>query len=348
MQEPPKASGPSHELDRKLRPVAKWTAPLVGVRDIPKGQGVGYSHTWLAPRDSLRITADSILAGLYRDAPRVSQGRERDQGRGGELVDRGAVGPVDVHPVQRRGQAGDLELPARARRLVARVRPPLHHRGHLLDVPADISLANAIARAHGYWLDDWASYAGKDAVADQVRVLLVGQDPYPTPGHAHGLCFSVQPTVRPLPFSLRNVYRELREDVGCRIPNNGCLEPWARQGVLMLNTVLTVRAHKANSHHGRGWERFTERMIELVAAKQTPVVFVLWGGQAQKKRVFITQSHHAVVACAHPSPLSVRKFFGCRCFSHINRNLADSLHRVGVEVHVGNHHDVPPTHAFDG
>jgi uracil-DNA glycosylase len=157
----------------------------------------------------------------------------------------------------------------------------------------------------------------------QVRVLLVGQDPYPTPGHAHGLCFSVQPTVRPLPFSLRNVYRELHDDVGCRVPNNGYLESWARQGVLMLNTVLTVLARQPNSHRGRGWERFTDRIIELVAAKKTRVVFVLWGREAQKKRLLITQSHHTVIATAHPSPLSVRKFFGCRCFSHINRNLAD-------------------------
>jgi uracil-DNA glycosylase len=123
---------------------------------------------------------------------------------------------------------------------------------------------------------------------------------------------------------LRNIYRELQEDVGCQIPNNGYLEPWARQGVFMLNTVLTVRAHKANSHQGRGWERFTDRIIELVAAKQRRVVFVLWGREAQKKRSLITRSHHAVVTCAHPSPLSVRMFFGCRCFSHINRNLADA------------------------
>jgi uracil-DNA glycosylase len=159
---------------------------------------------------------------------------------------------------------------------------------------------------------------------DRVRVLLVGQDPYPTPGHAHGLCFSVQPTVRPLPFSLRNIYRELHDDLGCRIPNNGYLEPWVRQGILMLNTVLTVRAHQAHSHQGRGWERFTDRIIELVAAKQTRVVFVLWGREAQKKRTLITQSHHTVIATAHPSPLSVRKFYGCRCFSHINRDLADA------------------------
>lgn len=159
---------------------------------------------------------------------------------------------------------------------------------------------------------------------DSVRVLLVGQDPYPTPGHAHGLCFSVQPTVRPLPQSLRNVYRELHDDVGCRIPNNGCLEPWARQGVLLLNTVLTVRAGQANSHQGRGWESFTDRIIELVAAKQRRVVFVLWGRQAQKKRSLITQSHHTVVATAHPSPLSVRKFYGCRCFSQVNRDLVEA------------------------
>ena len=159
---------------------------------------------------------------------------------------------------------------------------------------------------------------------DQVRVLLLGQDPYPTPGYAHGLCFSVRSTVRSLPFSLRNVYRELHDDLGCRIPNNGHLEPWARQGVLMLNTVLTVRAHEANSHQGRGWEQFTDRMIELVAAKPMPVVFVLWGRKAQNKLPLITQSHHAVVACAHPSPLSVRKFYGCRCFSQINRNLLDA------------------------
>ena len=159
---------------------------------------------------------------------------------------------------------------------------------------------------------------------DQVRVLLIGQDPYPTPGHAHGLCFSVQPTVQPLPPSLRNVYRELRDDIGCRISNNGYLEPWARQGVLMLNTILTVRARQAHSHHGRGWERFTDRIIELVAAKRTRVVFVLWGREAQKKRTLITQSHHTVIATAHPSPLSARKFFGCRCFSHINRDLADA------------------------
>jgi len=156
---------------------------------------------------------------------------------------------------------------------------------------------------------------------ERIRVLLVGQDPYPTPGHAHGLCFSVQSTIRPLPLSLRNVFRELYDDAGCQIPNNGCLESWARQGVLLLNTVLTVRAYKSNSHQGHGWEQFTDRIIELVAAKETRVVFVLWGREAQKKQKLITQPYHTVVECAHPSPLSARKFFGCRCFSQINRAL---------------------------
>jgi len=156
-----------------------------------------------------------------------------------------------------------------------------------------------------------------------VKVLLLGQDPYPTPGHAHGLCFSVQPDVRPLPMSLRNVYKELHDDVGFRVPNNGHLAPWAGQGVLMLNTVLTVRARSANSHAGRGWETFTDRIIQLVADRSTRVVFLLWGGAARRKAVLVPQPHHVIVECAHPSPLSARKFFGCRCFSQTNQKLGE-------------------------
>lgn len=158
---------------------------------------------------------------------------------------------------------------------------------------------------------------------EQVRVLLLGQDPYHTPGMAHGLCFSVLPHVRPIPPSLRNVYRELRDDVGCRIPNNGCLESWAKQGILMLNAVLTVRAYAANSHRGRGWEVMTDRIIELVNEKPTRVVFVLWGEEAKKKRRLVTNPQHVVIACAHPSPLSAKKFFGSRCFSQVNRALIE-------------------------
>jgi uracil-DNA glycosylase len=159
---------------------------------------------------------------------------------------------------------------------------------------------------------------------DAVKVLLVGQDPYPTPGHAHGLCFSVRPGVRPLPRSLTNVFKELRDDVGFRLPNHGCLESWARQGVLLLNTVLTVRAGEAGSHRGRGWERFTDRIIALVNAQPRRVVFVLWGRDAQKKLPLITGEQHRVVACAHPSPLSARLFFGSRCFSKINQHLVEA------------------------
>lgn len=158
---------------------------------------------------------------------------------------------------------------------------------------------------------------------EQVKVLLLGQDPYPNPGDAHGLCFSVRPGVR-VPGSLRNVFKELHADVGFRIPNHGSLEFWARQGMLMLNTVLTLRANEAFSHRDRGWEEFTDRIIRLVDAKPTRVVFVLWGKAAQKKRPLITGAHHRVVECAHPSPLAARFFMGCRCFSQIDAHLVDA------------------------
>jgi len=157
---------------------------------------------------------------------------------------------------------------------------------------------------------------------DSVKVLLIGQDPYHTPGIAHGLCFSVQPHIRTLPPSLKNIFLELRSDVGCRVPNNGCLEAWARQGVLMLNAALTVRAHSPNSHR-KPWQFFTDAVIELVNAKTTRVVFLFWGGEAQKKRHLVTNPQHVVISCAHPSPLSSRKFFGSRCFSRVNQSLRE-------------------------
>ena len=159
---------------------------------------------------------------------------------------------------------------------------------------------------------------------ESVKVLLVGQDPYPTPGYAHGLCFSVERGVHPLPMSLRNVFKELQDDLGVPAPNNGSLEPWARAGVLLLNTLLTVRAREPNAHRGRGWETFTDRIIELVAAKPTRVVFLLWGASAQKKGALLAhRPQHAIISCAHPSPLSVRRFFGCRCFSRANQKLVE-------------------------
>jgi uracil-DNA glycosylase len=157
---------------------------------------------------------------------------------------------------------------------------------------------------------------------DQMNVLLLGQDPYHDDGQAHGLCFSVRPGVRPPP-SLVNMFKELHNELGCKIPNNGFLEPWAKQGVLMLNAVLTVRAHEPNSHKDRGWEKFTDAVIRAADAKESPVVFVLWGAYAQKKEKLIDASRHRIVKNAHPSPLSAKKFFGSKPFSSINNALKE-------------------------
>jgi len=153
---------------------------------------------------------------------------------------------------------------------------------------------------------------------DRVRVVLLGQDPYPGEGQAHGLAFSVRPGVRP-PQSLVNIFKELHDDLGCRIPDNGYLAPWAERGALLLNTVLTVRAHAPNSHKGKGWEKFTDAIIRAIGEREDPVVFLLWGGHAQKKIKLIDTDRHAIVQSAHPSPLSARNgFFGSRPFSKVN------------------------------
>jgi uracil-DNA glycosylase len=159
----------------------------------------------------------------------------------------------------------------------------------------------------------------------KVSAVLLGQDPYPGPGQAHGLCFSVKPGVKP-PGSLRNIFKELERDVpGFRVPNNGYLASWARQGVLMLNTVRTVRAGAIGSHRGKGWETFTDAVIERVNAKKEPVVFLLWGRDAQGKAAMIDEGRHVVLRAAHPSPLSARHgFFGTRPFSSANRALRDA------------------------
>jgi len=156
---------------------------------------------------------------------------------------------------------------------------------------------------------------------EKVSVLLLGQDPYHGPDQAHGLCFSVLPGIPPPP-SLRNIYRELHDDVGFRIPNNGYLVRWAEQGILMLNAVLTVRAHEANSHKNKGWEKFTDAVIRAVNHKQDRVVFLLWGGYAKKKMKLIDADRHVIIHSAHPSPLSARNgFFGSKPFSRINEAL---------------------------
>jgi uracil-DNA glycosylase len=153
---------------------------------------------------------------------------------------------------------------------------------------------------------------------DKVRVLLLGQDPYHDRNQAHGLCFSVKPGIKP-PRSLMNIYKELRDDIGLEIPESGYLVNWAKQGILMLNAVLTVRSHEANSHKNRGWETFTDAVISKVNDKSHPVIFVLWGGYAQKKLKLIDTTKHIVIQSAHPSPLSARNgFFGSKPFSGIN------------------------------
>jgi uracil-DNA glycosylase len=161
---------------------------------------------------------------------------------------------------------------------------------------------------------------------EKVKVMLLGQDPYHDHNQAHGLCFSVRPGITPPP-SLRNIFKELHDDLGCSIPNNGYLVPWAEQGVLLLNAVLTVRAHEAASHANKGWETFTDAIIRKVSDKPDPVVFVLWGNYARKKKALIDKSRHVIVESAHPSPLSAKQFMGSRPFSKIN----DALRGFGKE-----------------
>ncbi len=162
---------------------------------------------------------------------------------------------------------------------------------------------------------------------EKVKVVIIGQDPYHNVNQAHGLCFSVQPSVE-IPPSLVNIYKELHDDLGCEIPNNGYLVKWATQGVLMLNTVLTVRAHQANSHQNIGWEQFTDAVIQILDQQDRPIVFLLWGRPAQMKKSMLHNENHLILEAPHPSPLSAyRGFFGCRHFSKTN----DFLISKGIE-----------------
>lgn len=153
---------------------------------------------------------------------------------------------------------------------------------------------------------------------NQVKVVILGQDPYHEPGQAHGLCFSVKPGVAKPP-SLVNIFKELKSDLGVEVPPDGCLEDWAKNGVLLLNTVLTVRHGQANSHKGKGWEQFTDRVIMALNDREQPMVFILWGANAQSKESMITNPNHLILKSAHPSPLSAHKgFWGGRYFSKAN------------------------------
>ena len=171
------------------------------------------------------------------------------------------------------------------------------------------------------------------------KVVILGQDPYHNEHQAHGLSFSVLPDQREIPPSLQNIYKELHDDLGCYIPDNGYLEKWARQGVLMLNTVLTVRAHQANSHQGHGWEQFTDAILEAVNQEDRPIVYLLWGRPAQSKIPMLTNPKHLILKAPHPSPLSAyRGFFGCRHFSQTNAFL-ESHGAVPIDWQIENIHN---------
>jgi uracil-DNA glycosylase len=162
---------------------------------------------------------------------------------------------------------------------------------------------------------------------ENVKVVILGQDPYHGDNQAHGLCFSVQDGITPPP-SLVNIYKELHEDIGFEIPNHGCLTSWAQQGVLLLNTVLTVRAYNANSHGGIGWEDFTDTVIKVLNNQDRPIVFLLWGAPAGQKAVMLNNPKHLILKAPHPSPLAAyRGFFGCKHFSQTN----EFLQEHGVE-----------------
>ena len=172
-------------------------------------------------------------------------------------------------------------------------------------------------------MDDIYS-AFQETPLSKVKVLLLGQDPYHNVNQAHGMSFSVLPSQTEIPPSLQNIYKELHDDLGCYIPNNGYLVKWAKQGVLLLNTVLTVRAHSANSHRGHGWEQFTDRVIEVLNEQDRPIVYLLWGKPAQSKSSMLNNPKQLVLTAPHPSPLSAyRGFFGCRHFSKANAFLQE-------------------------
>lgn len=164
-------------------------------------------------------------------------------------------------------------------------------------------------------------FALKNTPYEYVKVVIIGQDPYHGEGEAHGMCFSVNPNIK-IPPSLQNIYKELHRDLGCKIPNNGYLLKWARQGVLLLNSVLTVEKDKPASHQGKGWEIFTDKIISEINKKETPVVFLLWGNFAKKKAELITNPKHLILTSSHPSPFAVRYGFdGCSHFSKTNNFL---------------------------
>jgi uracil-DNA glycosylase len=187
-----------------------------------------------------------------------------------------------------------------------------------------LAFVNAERQAHTIFPPEEDVFSAFRATPfNAVKVLLLGQDPYHGEGQAHGMCFSVRPGVRPPP-SLVNMFKELKSDQGCAIPKNGDLTPWAKRGVMLLNAVLTVRQATPNSHKDRGWEKFTDAVIDALNDREKPVVFALWGGYAQKKAKKVKNPQHRVVKAAHPSPLSAAKFLGSKPYSAINAALEEA------------------------
>ena len=190
-----------------------------------------------------------------------------------------------------------------------------------------------LAEFVNYEYKHYTVYPPKDSIfsalkaceLENIKVVILGQDPYHNENQAHGMCFSVPTSQKEIPPSLINIYKELNSDLGCYIPNNGYLKKWADQGVLLLNTVLTVRAHNANSHAGRGWEIFTDKVIETLNKSDQPLVFLLWGKPAQSKIKLLNNPKHLILTAPHPSPLSsYRGFFGCKHFSKVNKYLEEN------------------------
>jgi uracil-DNA glycosylase len=226
-----------------------------------------------------------------------------------------------LFPQESAGEAGEgpiYEIPPSWKDLLAdEIRKPYFH--HLAQFVAEERSKHEVFPPEGDVYN-----ALKLTPYKNVNVLLLGQDPYHDTGQAHGLCFSVRTGTR-FPPSLVNIFKELHSDLGVPVPKTGNLTPWAQQGVLLLNAVLTVRAHEANSHKGKGWEKFTDAVIEKVGQKPDPVVFVLWGGYAQKKEKLIDTKRHTIIKSAHPSPLSAHNgFFGSKPFSKINETLREA------------------------
>lgn len=223
------------------------------------------------------------------------------------------VAEVDTVPDDERG--GEFELPEPWREvLAAETEQPYF--AQLAEFVAAQRAEHEVFPPRGRVFSALAATGYQDA-----RVLVLGQDPYHDNGQAHGMSFSVLPGTK-TPPSLRNIFKELHSDLGLPVPDNGYLMPWAEQGVLLLNAVLTVRAHEANSHKGKGWEKFTDAVIKAVSDRPEPCVFVLWGNYAKKKLPLIDTTRHAVVQGAHPSPLSAKLFLGSKPFSQIDAALA--------------------------